>query len=278
MPACCSRPEPTACCVSLIPLFPEAASAFAPVAMGLGRHRHHLRRRTGLCPDRPQAACGVYQCQPPGLCPARDLCLERSRASGRGDADDLPRPQHRARSSSWSGMLQERIHTRDMKQMGGLWATDASHWAASALFFALASLGLPGLGNFVGEFLVLLGTYQANPTAADLPRSVSSSPLSTRYGSCNAYSGARTTSGWLYRMPARVSWLSRQRLLPGWCGWVSIRRRCSIRQDRRYKSCSNMQPADALGLQQAPGDGTALVALEATAAGAAANAADGGAQ
>ncbi len=29
-----------------------------------------------------------------------------------------------------------------------------------AMFFALASLGLPGLGNFVGEFLVLLGTYQ----------------------------------------------------------------------------------------------------------------------
>ncbi len=31
------------------------------------------------------------------------------------------------------------------------------------LFFALASLGLPGLGNFVGEVLVLVGTYQASP-------------------------------------------------------------------------------------------------------------------
>jgi NADH-quinone oxidoreductase subunit M len=30
------------------------------------------------------------------------------------------------------------------------------------LLFALASLGLPGLGNFVAEFLVLLGAYQAN--------------------------------------------------------------------------------------------------------------------
>ena len=28
------------------------------------------------------------------------------------------------------------------------------------MFFAIASLGLPGLGNFVGEFLVLLGTYR----------------------------------------------------------------------------------------------------------------------
>ena len=34
--------------------------------------------------------------------------------------------------------------------------------AAIALFFSIASLGLPGLGNFVGEFLVLLGTYQVS--------------------------------------------------------------------------------------------------------------------
>ena len=32
-----------------------------------------------------------------------------------------------------------------------------------ALIFVLASLGLPGLGNFIGEFLVLVGTYEANP-------------------------------------------------------------------------------------------------------------------
>ena len=30
-----------------------------------------------------------------------------------------------------------------------------------ALFFAMGSMGLPGLGDFVGEFLVLLGTYRA---------------------------------------------------------------------------------------------------------------------
>jgi NADH-quinone oxidoreductase subunit M len=32
------------------------------------------------------------------------------------------------------------------------------------LFFAIASLGLPGLGNFVGEFLVLLGSYRVDAT------------------------------------------------------------------------------------------------------------------
>jgi NADH-quinone oxidoreductase subunit M len=35
-----------------------------------------------------------------------------------------------------------------------------------ALFFAVASLGLPGLGNFLGEFLILLGTFKAHPAVA----------------------------------------------------------------------------------------------------------------
>ena len=57
-----------------------------------------------------------------------------------------------------AGALDERIHTRDMRRMGGLW-TDAPRLGGMALFFALASLGLPGLGNFVGEFLILLGSF-----------------------------------------------------------------------------------------------------------------------
>jgi NADH-quinone oxidoreductase subunit M len=65
------------------------------------------------------------------------------------------------------GALQERLHTRDMRVMGGLWAT-VPKIAAIALFFTVASLGLPGLGNFVGEFLVLLGTFQVTVPATVL--------------------------------------------------------------------------------------------------------------
>jgi NADH-quinone oxidoreductase subunit M len=65
------------------------------------------------------------------------------------------------------GLLQERIHTRDMDRMGGLWDT-APRLSGTGLFFALASLGLPGLGDFVGEFLILLGTYQRSVLAAAL--------------------------------------------------------------------------------------------------------------
>ena len=60
------------------------------------------------------------------------------------------------------GQLHERVHTRDMTRMGGLWAT-APRMGGAMMFFTLATLGLPGLANFVGEFLVLLGTYPVSP-------------------------------------------------------------------------------------------------------------------
>jgi NADH-quinone oxidoreductase subunit M len=60
------------------------------------------------------------------------------------------------------GEMYERLHTRDLRKMGGLWSRIA--WLpAISLFFAAASLGLPGLGNFVGEFLILLGAYSSAP-------------------------------------------------------------------------------------------------------------------
>jgi NADH-quinone oxidoreductase subunit M len=63
------------------------------------------------------------------------------------------------------GMVQERTHTREMDRLGGLWQT-APRLSGSGVFFVLASIGLPGLGDFVGEFLVLLGTYRVSPMVA----------------------------------------------------------------------------------------------------------------
>ena len=64
-----------------------------------------------------------------------------------------------------AGWLQERMDTREMRLMGGLRAA-APMMGAATLFFALASLGAPGLGNFVGEFLVLLGAFRAYEVVA----------------------------------------------------------------------------------------------------------------
>ncbi|MFN2186178.1 MAG: NADH-quinone oxidoreductase subunit M [Anaerolineae bacterium] len=65
------------------------------------------------------------------------------------------------------GGLYDRTKTRDMARLGGLWST-TPRMGGAAMVFALASLGLPGLGNFVGEFLVLLGVYQVNVPLAML--------------------------------------------------------------------------------------------------------------
>lgn len=66
-----------------------------------------------------------------------------------------------------AGDLQDRLHTRDLNRMGGLWDT-LPRMGGVSLLFALASLGLPGMANFVGEFLVLLGLYQTNVLFAAL--------------------------------------------------------------------------------------------------------------
>ncbi len=59
------------------------------------------------------------------------------------------------------GGLQERTHTREMDRLKGLWTT-VPVMSGTVLFFALASIGLPGLGDFLGEFLTLLGTYRVS--------------------------------------------------------------------------------------------------------------------
>ena len=63
------------------------------------------------------------------------------------------------------GIIYERTHDRTIAKMGGL-AARTPVWAALFGFFVFGSAGLPGLSGFVGEFLVLLGTFEANPAAA----------------------------------------------------------------------------------------------------------------
>lgn len=64
------------------------------------------------------------------------------------------------------GMMYERLHTREMSRMGGL-ARVMPVWSFFLVFFCLASVGLPGLNGFVGEFLVLLGAFQAKGVLGD---------------------------------------------------------------------------------------------------------------
>lgn len=63
------------------------------------------------------------------------------------------------------GMLYERRHTKKIADFGGL-QKSMPVFAGFFLFMAFASIGLPGLNGFVGEFLVLVGSYATLPVLA----------------------------------------------------------------------------------------------------------------
>jgi NADH-quinone oxidoreductase subunit M len=62
------------------------------------------------------------------------------------------------------GFIYERLHTREMSKMGGLWAK-MPIYGTLALMFVLSSVGLPALNGFVGEFTILQGAFLSNRIA-----------------------------------------------------------------------------------------------------------------
>jgi len=65
------------------------------------------------------------------------------------------------------GMIYERRHTRMIQDFGGL-SRKIPVFAAFFMIVTLSSIGLPGTNGFVGEFLILLGTFKSNVTYAVL--------------------------------------------------------------------------------------------------------------
>lgn len=144
----------------VLPLFPDASAAFAPVAMALGVisilygailafAQNDLKR---LVAYTSVSHLGFVLL---GVFAWNDLALQ---------GVIMQMICHGFSTGALFvlvGVLQEHIHTRDINRMGGLWET-APRMGGVAMFFAMASLGLPGLGNFVGEFLVLVGAFRAS--------------------------------------------------------------------------------------------------------------------
>src|SRR3546814_1738550 len=63
------------------------------------------------------------------------------------------------------GVIYERLHTREISRYGGL-SINMPRYAVLCLLFTMASIGLPGTSNFVGELLALIGVYQAGSWVA----------------------------------------------------------------------------------------------------------------
>jgi NADH-quinone oxidoreductase subunit M len=150
----------------LIPLFPQAAFAFAPVAMVLGIvgilygavlafAQTDLKRLVAYTSISHMGfvLLGTFAWNQLALQGVVMIMLAHGISTGA--------------LFILAGALQDRMHTRDLGRMGGLWAT-MPRMGGAGLLFALAALGLPGLGNFVGEFLVLLGTYRVSVPLAIL--------------------------------------------------------------------------------------------------------------
>ena len=144
----------------VIPLFPEAAFRFAPVAMALGTvsviyaalmayAQTDLKRLIAYTSVSHMGfiLLGVFSWTLLGLQGSVVTMLAHGLSA--------------AALFMIAGALQQRLHTRELENMGGLWALFPK-LSALTLFFAMASLGLPGLANFIGEFLVLLGVYKVN--------------------------------------------------------------------------------------------------------------------
>jgi NADH-quinone oxidoreductase subunit M len=63
------------------------------------------------------------------------------------------------------GVIYDRMHTREIDAYGGL-VNRMPAYAAVFLLFTMANVGLPGTSGFVGEFLTLMGMFQANTWVA----------------------------------------------------------------------------------------------------------------
>ena len=65
------------------------------------------------------------------------------------------------------GIIYDRMHTREIAAYGGV-VNRMPHYAVAFMIFTMANVGLPGTSGFVGEFLILLGTFQTNTWVAVL--------------------------------------------------------------------------------------------------------------
>ena len=143
-----------------LPLFPDASIAFAPVAMGLGAASIIYGAVLAFGQRDMKRLVAYSSVSHMGFVLLGLYALNTVAIQG-AVMQMIAHGLSTAALFAIVGALQHRVHTRDMEQMGGLWS-DLPRLSAIALFFAVATLGLPGLGNFIAEFLVLLGGFASD--------------------------------------------------------------------------------------------------------------------
>ncbi len=145
-----------------VPLFPEAAMEFAPVAMTLAAISILYCAKVAFAQDDLKRLIAYTSVSHMGFVTLGVFAWNEQALQG-AVMTMLAHGLSAAALFMLAGGLQHRIHTRSMAAMGGFWS-QVPRMSVVALFFSIAALGMPGLGNFIGEFLALLGAFQANIT------------------------------------------------------------------------------------------------------------------
>ncbi len=144
----------------VLPLFPEASAAFAPVALWLGAAGVLYGAVLAFGQEDVKRLVAYSSVSHMGFVLMGVFAFNMQAWQG----TVLQMLAHGLTTGALfviAGLMQHHFHTRDMKVLGGLWH-QLPRFGVMAMFFAVASLGMPGLANFVGEFLILLGSFRAD--------------------------------------------------------------------------------------------------------------------
>jgi NADH-quinone oxidoreductase subunit M len=147
----------------VFPLFPQAAAEFAPIAITLGVISILYAAKLAFAQSDLKRLIAYTSISHMGFVSLGIFAWNSLSLQG----TMIQMIAHGLSSAALfaiAGLLQQRLHSRDLNRMGGLWQL-APKLSAFTMLFSLAALGLPGLGNFVGEFVVLLGSFQVYPWA-----------------------------------------------------------------------------------------------------------------
>jgi len=149
-----------------VPLFPEATQYFAPLIFGLSCVAVIYTSLVALVQDDMKKLIAYSSVAHMGFVTIGVFIMNMQGVQG----SIFQMLSHGIVSAALFlcvGVVYDRMHTREIEAYGGL-VHRMPRYAFVFMFFTLASVGLPGLSGFVGEFLVLIGTFKANTWVAFL--------------------------------------------------------------------------------------------------------------
>jgi NADH-quinone oxidoreductase subunit M len=149
-----------------VPLFPEATQYFAPLIFGLSCVAVIYTSLVALVQEDMKKLIAYSSVAHMGLVTIGIYVMNMQGVQG----SIFQMLSHGIVSAALFlcvGVVYDRQHTREIEAYGGL-VHRMPRYAFVFMFFTLASVGLPGLSGFVGEFLVLMGSFKANTWVAFL--------------------------------------------------------------------------------------------------------------